>query len=76
MKNALRTIKRRLDPDRRGGAPLLGLNGTIFKAHGSASARAISNAIGECTKALQHRLTQMIVADIAKAGALATVQKS
>jgi glycerol-3-phosphate acyltransferase PlsX len=32
VKNALRTIKRRIDPDRRGGAPLLGLNGTVFKA--------------------------------------------
>ena len=45
-KNAFRTIKRRTDPDTRGGAPLLGLNGTIFKAHGSARARAITNAIG------------------------------
>jgi len=35
VKGALRTIKRRTDPDTRGGAPLLGLNGIIFKAHGS-----------------------------------------
>ena len=67
VKNALRAIKRRIDPDRRGGAPLLGLNGTIFKAHGSASALAITNAIGECTKALQHRLNEMIVSEVAKA---------
>jgi phosphate acyltransferase len=67
VKNALRTIKRRIDPDRRGGAPLLGLNGTVFKAHGSASALAITNAIGECTKALQHRLNEMIQSDVAKA---------
>jgi glycerol-3-phosphate acyltransferase PlsX len=69
IKSALRTIKRRIDPDRRGGAPLLGLNGTIFKAHGSASALAITNAIGECTKALQHRLNQMIESEVAKANA-------
>ena len=69
LKNALRTIKRRTDPDTRGGAPLLGLNGAIFKAHGSASALAIANAIGECTKALQHRLNQMIESDVAKANA-------
>jgi glycerol-3-phosphate acyltransferase PlsX len=75
IKNALRTIKRRIDPDRRGGAPLLGLNGTIFKAHGSASALAITNAIGECTKALQHRLNQMIESEVAKANAhLATAK--
>jgi glycerol-3-phosphate acyltransferase PlsX len=69
VKNALRAIKKRIDPDRRGGAPLLGLNGTIFKAHGSASALAITNAIGECTKALQHRLNQMIESEVAKANA-------
>jgi len=72
VQNALRSIKRRIDPDRRGGAPLLGLNGTIFKAHGSASAVAITNAIGECAKALQHRLNEMIVSDVAKANALIT----
>lgn len=75
VQNALRAIKKRIDPDRRGGAPLLGLNGTIFKAHGSASALAITNAIGECTKALQHRLNQMIESEVAKANAhLATAK--
>jgi phosphate acyltransferase len=75
VKNALVNIKRRIDPDRRGGAPLLGLNGTIIKAHGSASATAIANAIGECAKALQHRLNEMIESEIAKANAqIATVK--
>ena len=60
VKNAFRAIMRRTDPDSRGGAPLLGLNGTIFKAHGSARERAIMNAIGECAKALQHHLNQII----------------
>jgi glycerol-3-phosphate acyltransferase PlsX len=67
IKNALRSLMRRTDPDRRGGAPLLGLNGTIFKAHGSARERAISNAIGECAKALQHHLNQIIENEVAKA---------
>jgi phosphate acyltransferase len=67
LKNAVRTIKQRTDPDTRGGAPLLGLNGTVFKAHGSASERAIMNAIGECVKALQHRLNEMIQSEIALA---------
>ena len=67
IKNALRTIKRRIDPDRRGGAPLLGLNGTIFKAHGSASERAIRNAIGQCLLAHQHHLNATIQAEVAAA---------
>ena len=67
LKNVVRTIMRRTDPDTRGGAPLLGLNGTVFKAHGSARERAIKNAIGECVKALQHRLNEMIQTEIAAA---------
>jgi glycerol-3-phosphate acyltransferase PlsX len=70
VRSAFRTIMRRTDPDTRGGAPLLGLNGTIFKAHGSAREHAIMNAIGECAKALQHRLNSMIESEVAKANAL------
>ncbi len=51
VKGALRTIKRRTDPDTRGGAPLLGLNGIVFKAHGSSRERAIMNAIGQAVQA-------------------------
>jgi glycerol-3-phosphate acyltransferase PlsX len=76
VQNALYTIKRRIDPDRRGGAPLLGLNGTIIKAHGSAGAVAITNAIGECTKALQHRLNEMIESEIGKANAQIVAPKT
>jgi glycerol-3-phosphate acyltransferase PlsX len=67
LKNVVRTIMRRTDPDTRGGAPLLGLNGTIIKAHGSARERAIMNAINECVKALQHRLNDMIQTEVALA---------
>ena len=47
----LRTIKRRMDPEAYGGAPLLGLNGNVMKAHGSARERAIMNAIRVTTEA-------------------------
>lgn len=67
VKSAVRTIMRRTDPDRRGGAPLLGLNGTVFKAHGSASERAITNAIGQCVQAHRHHLNQIIQAEVADA---------
>jgi len=33
--NAFRSIKRRMDPEGFGGAPLLGFNGAVMKAHGS-----------------------------------------
>ena len=34
-----------LNPEKYGAVPLVGVNGVVFKAHGSASPRAISNAI-------------------------------
>jgi glycerol-3-phosphate acyltransferase PlsX len=66
-RNAFRAITRRTDPDNRGGAPLLGLNGTIFKAHGSARERAIMNAIGACAQSLQHHLNDIIQSEVAAA---------
>jgi glycerol-3-phosphate acyltransferase PlsX len=68
-KNALRAVAKRLDPDGRGGAPLLGLNGTIIKAHGSASERAIMNAIGLSTQAVQNRINELIQSEVARANA-------
>lgn len=68
-RNAFRTIARRLDPDGRGGAPLLGLNGTVVKAHGSAGERAIMNAIHMGAAAVQHRINDIIQAEAAQAAA-------
>ena len=45
IKSALKRFKGRLDADEHGGAPLLGVNGAMVKAHGSSNARAINNAI-------------------------------
>ena len=62
-----RNIKQRMDPDAYGGAPLLGLNGNVIKAHGSARERAIMNAIRVSTEAIQHHLKEMIQAEIQRA---------
>jgi phosphate acyltransferase len=64
---AFRTIKRRVDPDNIGGAPLLGLNGAVMIAHGSASAMAIMNAIRITSEALSHHLTEHIQQEVAQA---------
>ncbi|HWF19535.1 MAG TPA: phosphate acyltransferase PlsX [Verrucomicrobiae bacterium] len=65
--NALRAIKRRMDPEAYGGAPLLGLNGTVMKAHGSAREKAIMNAIRITTETIQHQITQVISNEIQRA---------
>jgi glycerol-3-phosphate acyltransferase PlsX len=62
---AFRTIKRRIDPDTYGGAPLLGLNGNVLIAHGSAREQAIHNAIRVAAEAAHHQLSERIAQRIA-----------
>ena len=45
MMPALQSLKRVVDIEGRGGAPLLGVNGVAMICHGRASARAITRAI-------------------------------
>jgi phosphate acyltransferase len=66
-RNALGAIKRRLDPEAHGGAPLLGFNGTLMKAHGAARERAIASAIRIATETVQHHVNQAIAQEIARA---------
>ena len=66
-RNGLRAIKRRMDPETAGGAPLLGLNGIVMKAHGSARERSIMNAIRVASEAIQHQTNQIICGEIQRA---------
>jgi len=43
-----------------GGAPLLGVNGAVVKAHGSSNAHAIACAIKQCTKMCEENVVQKI----------------
>jgi glycerol-3-phosphate acyltransferase PlsX len=65
--NALRAIKRRMDPEAYGGAPLLGLNGTVMKAHGSAREKAIMNAIRVTTETVEHQINKAITDELQRA---------
>ena len=64
---AFRSLKKRIDPDNVGGAPLLGVNGTVTIAHGSASSLAIYNAICNTVEALDHNINKLIIDAVAKA---------
>jgi phosphate acyltransferase len=46
---------------------LLGLNGNIIKAHGSARAEAIMNAIRVSTEAVQHHINDHIMQEVIEA---------
>lgn len=50
---AFRRIKRRMDYNAVGGAPLLGVNGAVVKAHGSSGAEAMENAIMQARRMLE-----------------------
>lgn len=69
-KGAFNALKERINPDRYGGAPLLGLNGNILKAHGSSNRRAIKSAILAAHEMVKADMIQHIEADIARANEL------
>jgi glycerol-3-phosphate acyltransferase PlsX len=66
-KGAFDAFKERVNPERYGGAPLLGLNGHILKAHGSSNRRAIQSAINAANRMIRADLNQHIEADITRA---------
>jgi glycerol-3-phosphate acyltransferase PlsX len=69
-KGAFNALKDRINPERYGGAPLLGLNGNILKAHGSSSRRAIKSAITMANEIVKADMNQHIEADITRANEL------
>lgn len=66
-KGAFQSIRRRMDPEVYGGAPLLGFNGLVFKAHASARERAVTSAIRVTANAVKTQINQTIARDIAAA---------
>ena len=66
-KGAFHAIRRRMDPEVYGGAPLLGFNGLVFKAHASARERAVASALQITADAVQHHVNEIIAREIAHA---------
>ncbi|MFH1576136.1 MAG: phosphate acyltransferase PlsX [Candidatus Margulisiibacteriota bacterium] len=57
---ALFRLRKKVTYDDYGGAPLLGIAGTVFKAHGRAKAPAIKNAIRETVEAVNGDMTSKL----------------
>jgi glycerol-3-phosphate acyltransferase PlsX len=66
-KGAFKAMKNRISPDRYAGAPLLGLNGNIFKAHGSSNRLAIRSAIFAASQIVEADMNHLASADIERA---------
>jgi phosphate acyltransferase len=67
---AFRALKQRMDPDVYGGAPLLGVNGNVIKAHGSAREAAIMNAIRVATETIKQQVNLKIMQQVSKSAAM------
>ena len=66
-KPAFRRVKKAMDYTEVGGAPLLGVQGAVVKAHGSSNAHAFSCAIGQCVKMIDGHVVEIIEKGMARA---------
>lgn len=66
LKGAMKSMKRRLDPELFGGAPLLGVNGVSIITHGSSSRTAIFHAVRVACEAVGHHVNEHIVEEARK----------
>jgi len=55
-------IKKKVDYNEFGGAPILGVNGVCIKAHGRSKAKAIKNAIRVAAEAVREKMVENIKA--------------
>lgn len=68
-KGAFMQLKKRLPIDKFSGAPLLGLNGLVVKAHGSSNRKQIAGAIEITLRCLRKRMNDRIASDVANLAA-------
>ena len=67
-KKAFKALKKKLDYTEYGGAPLLGVNGGVIKAHGSSNAKAFCSAILQAVRLVSSDATGLVGAEIAAMG--------
>ena len=70
MRPAFRCLKKSVDAAEHGGAPLLGINGTVIICHGSSNAVAIRNAIRAAEQFIEHNVNEHITRCLSSNGAL------
>ena len=66
LKGAFKDLKKAVDPENCGGAPLLGVPGAVIIAHGSSSHRAIYNAVKAGVAAATNDVSGLIAKSIAE----------
>ena len=66
LKNGLRTFKKKFDYKEVGGAPFMGIDGIMIKAHGSSDARAVKNAVRQAKLLYDNKCLDIIRQEISK----------
>ncbi len=69
-KGAFTALKNRMNPDRYGGAPLLGVRGNVLKAHGSSNRHAWCSALLAANKIIRQELYSHAANEINRANTL------
>ncbi len=64
LMGAVRAMKRHVDSETYGGAPLLGVNGVCIICHGSSSARAIVQAVRAARDAVKFQINDLIISAV------------
>lgn len=68
-RGAFAAVKRRIDPDEYGGAPLLGVNGCVVIGHGNSTAVAVKHGIRVAAEFFTSGVNQRIEAELRALGA-------
>ncbi len=66
MKSSFKKLKKHIDWQEYGGAPLLGINGCVIISHGKSDARAIKNAIFQAIHFSESNINQTIEKELEK----------
>ena len=59
-KPAFAKVRKQLDPEEVGGAPLLGVNGVVIIGHGRSSAYAVKQAVGQARQMVENGVVEAI----------------
>lgn len=68
LKNGLKAFKKKFDYKEVGGAPFMGIDGIMIKAHGSSDSKAIKNAIRQAKLLYDNQCLDIIRQEISKLG--------
>lgn len=63
VKSSLKEVLKKFDTSEQGGAPMLGLNSLVVKAHGSSSHKEVCNTILQCVAFTEQQISEKIKRD-------------